>query len=198
MAAMKDEGPRHAVAVGERVFLRPPEEADRDAFRRLIAESQAFLAPWEPKAATDAGPDHRFERLVAGNAKGGSYKHFACHLTDGQVMGCMNVNNVVRGVGQYASLGYWIGAPYARQGFMTEALQLALLYAFEGLGLHRVEANVRPANAASVALVRRAGFRLEGYSPQYLKIAGDWADHERYALLVAEWSRPAYARLAPN
>jgi [ribosomal protein S5]-alanine N-acetyltransferase len=93
----------------------------------------------------------------------------------------------VRGPSQSAFLGYWIGAPYARQGYMTEALQLALRHAFGVLKLHRVEANIMPANRASIALVKRAGFRREGYSPRYLKIAGHWADHERWALAAEDW-----------
>ena len=98
-------------------------------------------------------------------------------------------NEIVRGPAQSAFLGYWIGARYARQGYMTEALQLALRHAFRVLRLHRVEANIMPANRASIALVRRAGFQREGYSTRYLKIAGRWADHERWALTVEDWRR---------
>src|SRR6266566_1180875 len=81
----------------------------------------------------------------------------------------------------------WIGVRHARQGYMTEALPLALRHAFRTLRLHRVEANILPVNRASLALVRRAGFRREGYSPRYLEIAGRWADHERWALLAEDW-----------
>ena len=94
---------------------------------------------------------------------------------------------IVRGPSQSAFLGYWIGAPFARQGYMTEALQLGLRHAFRILSLHRVEANIMPANRASIALVKRAGFHREGYSARYLKIAGHWADHERWALTVEDW-----------
>jgi [ribosomal protein S5]-alanine N-acetyltransferase len=79
--------------------------------------------------------------------------------------GKINLNEIVRGPAQSAYLGYWIGAPYAKQGYMTEALPLALSHAFQVLGLHRVEANIMPTNRPSLALVRRAGFHREGYSP---------------------------------
>jgi [ribosomal protein S5]-alanine N-acetyltransferase len=102
-------------------------------------------------------------------------------------MGAVNVNEIVRGPAQSAFLGYWIGAPYARQGYMTEALRLALRHAYTTLGLHRVEANIMPINRASIALVKRAGFRREGYSARYLKIAGRWSDHERWALTIEDW-----------
>ena len=84
-------------------------------------------------------------------------------------------------------------APYARRGYMTEALALVLRRAFGPLRLHRVEANIQPGNRASIALVRRAGFRREGLSRRYLKIGGRWRDHERWALTVEEW-RPRRTR----
>jgi ribosomal-protein-alanine N-acetyltransferase len=104
-----------------------------------------------------------------------------------RIVGAIHMNEIVRGVFQSAYLGYWIGAPHARRGYMTEGLGLALTHAFKRLGLHRLEANIRPENTASLALVRRLGFRREGLSPRYLKIAGRWCDHERWAILAEEW-----------
>jgi len=129
-------------------------------------------------------------------SRGGRHeKLLVCRIEDGALLGASNINEIVRVPSQSAFLGYWIGAPYARQGYMTEALQLALHYAFRTLGLHRVEANIMPVNRASIMLVRRAGFRREGYSPRYLKIAGRWADHERWALLVEDWRpRSSFSR----
>jgi len=108
------------------------------------------------------------------------------------------VNEIVRGAFQSGYLGYWVGGPYARQGYMTEAVGLVLRQAFGRLGLHRVEANVQPHNAASTALVRRLGFRLEGRSPRYLKIGGRWRDHDRWALLADEWRAPRRAASRPS
>jgi ribosomal-protein-alanine N-acetyltransferase len=170
--------------VGERVFLRRPLEADLPAFVGLVEASREFHREWEPWVDVSVGD--RFHHMLDVNRRGTSLKLFVCRKADGVVLGMMNVNNIVRGVAQMASLGYWIGAPYARQGYSGEALRLVVRHAFETMALHRVEANIRPENTASIALVRRAGFRKEGYSPRYLKIAGDWRDHERWALLSDE------------
>jgi ribosomal-protein-alanine N-acetyltransferase len=85
---------------------------------------------------------------------------------------------------QSAYLGYYGMSNFARTGLMTEALRAAVAYAFSELGLHRVEANIQPGNTASTALVRRLGFKQEGLSPRYLRINGEWRDHERWALLA--------------
>jgi [ribosomal protein S5]-alanine N-acetyltransferase len=110
-----------------------------------------------------------------------------CRTSDGAIVGGINFSEIVRGNFQSAYLGYQIGAPFARQGYMTEALARALEVAFGPLRLHRVEANIQPGNVPSLALVRRAGFRREGFSRRYLKIAGRWRDHERWALLAEGW-----------
>jgi ribosomal-protein-alanine N-acetyltransferase len=98
----------------------------------------------------------------------------------------ININCIVGGTFQSAYLGYYVGAPFARRGYMVEGMKLVTRYAFDEIKLHRVEANVQPGNIASVALVRKCGFRKEGFSPRYLKIFGDWRDHERWALLADE------------
>lgn len=103
-------------------------------------------------------------------------------------MGAVNLSQIFRGGFQNCYMGYQIGGPFAGQGYMGEALHLALGHAFHTLGLHRVEANVQPENTASIALVKRVGFRLEGYSPRYLKIGGRWRDHARWAILREEWT----------
>lgn len=108
-------------------------------------------------------------------------------IADDLIVGGINLSQIVYGPFRSAYLGYWIGAPHLRQGYMTEALQLALTRAFHQLGLHRVEANIVPDNEPSLALVRRAGFAREGYSRRYLEIAGRWRDHVRFALLAEDW-----------
>ncbi len=109
--------------------------------------------------------------------------------SDEAILGTINLSEIVHGLFQSAYLGYQIGAPFARQGYMTEGLDLALHYAFVRLKLHRLEANIQPENRPSRALVTRLGFTCEGLSRRYLKIGGRWRDHERWAILAEDWRR---------
>ena len=110
----------------------------------------------------------------------------------GRIVGVVNFSDIVRGALQGAYLGYYAVAGGTGRGLMTEALSFAIGHAFGDLGLHRLEANIQPSNAASLALARRLGFRREGFSPRYLCIAGRWRDHERWALLSDEWDPPTF------
>jgi ribosomal-protein-alanine N-acetyltransferase len=112
-----------------------------------------------------------------------------CLLSDEAIVGSINLSQVFHGNFQSAYLGYYVGEPYAGRGLMTEALQLMLEHAFEDLKLHRLEANIQPANAASIALVEHAGFTREGFSRRYLKICGRWRDHERWAIIAEDWKK---------
>lgn len=105
----------------------------------------------------------------------------------GEILGVFNLSQIFLGNFRSAYLGYWVGAPFVARGYMTEGMGLLLRYAFRTLKLHRVEANVQPGNAESLSLVRRTGFRREGFSPRYLKIAGRWRDHERWAITVEDF-----------
>jgi ribosomal-protein-alanine N-acetyltransferase len=165
------------------VELHVPHLRDQAAWRDLVHASRSFLAGWVSTAATA-----RAFAVYLARAKQPSG---ACRLirrrADSTLVGAINLTEIVRGSFQSGYLGYYIGTAYAGQGYMTEALQLMLRLAFRQLRLHRVEANIQPANHASLRLVQRAGFRREGYSRRYLKIAGRWRDHERWALLVEDW-----------
>lgn len=133
--------------------------------------------------------DRQWMAYLARRRRPDSPGFLVCRLADGAIVGGININEIVRGVFQSGYLGYQVGAPYARQGYMTEALALTVRIAFGRLRLHRVEANIQPGNKASIALVRRAGFRREGLSRRYLKIDGRWRDHERWALTNEDWRR---------
>jgi [ribosomal protein S5]-alanine N-acetyltransferase len=112
---------------------------------------------------------------------------FACRNDDDSPVGVFNFSEIVHGAFQSAYLGYYALEPFAGQGYMSEGLALAVDVAFRKLRLHRIEVNVQPANTRSTALVRSAGFTREGFSRRYVKIAGRWRDHERWALLVEDW-----------
>lgn len=174
-------------AVGERVFLRKPAARDRAEYLALRRHSARFLRRWEPRPPATRTASRQFADWLASARDGRHEKLLICRIENDAILGAINLNEIVRGPAQSAYLGYWIGARHARQGYMTEALQLALRHAFRTLRLHRVEANILPVNRASLTLVRHAGFRREGYSPRYLEIAGRWADHERWALLAENW-----------
>jgi ribosomal-protein-alanine N-acetyltransferase len=120
---------------------------------------------------------------------------FVCRREDDALVGVFDLSQIFYGFMQSAYLGYYALAPYARRGYMRDGLELMLRYAFRTLRLHRVESNIQSANKRSLALVRRAGFVREGYSRRYLKIDGQWRDHERWALLVEDWrARRSYRR----
>src|SRR3712207_2543217 len=105
-----------------------------------------------------------------------------------RIVGVVNLNEIVRGFFQSAYMGYYGMAGMNGRGLMREAVSLVVTHAFRSLGLHRVEANIQPSNQPSRALVQRLGFRQEGFSPRYLKINGEWRDHERWAVLADEWT----------
>jgi len=165
-----------------RVAIRPLRARDRDAFLEMVRESRELHRPW---AYPPERPD-QFDELISRCSR----EDFCCLLaviseTD-EIVGVYNISQIVRGSFQSAFLGYYASARHAGKGLMKEALQLVLDHAFGPLKLHRIEANIQPGNTASIALARGAGFRLEGYSPRYLLIGGQWRDHERYALTADE------------
>ena len=173
---------------GERVHIRRVRAEDEQELCTLRRDSWEFLAPWEPWPVDMSPHGSRwFQRFLSSARRPDAEKLLVVRRDDGVVLGNVNLSQIVRGAFLSGILGYWIGAAYARQGFMQEGLELVLRHAFGTLGLHRVEANIRPENEASLALVRRAGFAKEGFSPRYLHIAGEWRDHERWALLVEDW-----------
>jgi [ribosomal protein S5]-alanine N-acetyltransferase len=110
-----------------------------------------------------------------------------CRIEDGALVGVFNLSEIVRGAFCSAYLGYYALEPYAGRGYMAEAFELVLRVAFLTLRLHRIEVNVQPRNRQSISLVRGAGFTREGFSRRYVKIAGRWRDHERWALLAEDW-----------
>ncbi len=170
-----------------RVYLRPPRQGDWQAWSALRHESRDFLVPWEPIWSPDAltrqAFRHRIRTYDAEWRQGSSHSFLIFRRADDALLGGVTLGNVRRGVADTASLGYWIGAPNARRGHMTEALAGVLDFAFERLGLHRVEAACLPSNTASKGLLLKMGFTQEGYTRKYLRINGEWRDHLLFAVL---------------
>ena len=166
-----------------RVFLRPPARADQEGFITLMRASRAFHSPW----ATAPTDPERFAAYLADARRADFEALLLCRTEDEAIMGFFNLSQIVRRGFQSAYLGYAVGKPFAGQGHMRDGLELVLRHAFMSMRLHRVEANIQPTNATSLALARGAGFRREGFSPRYLKIGGRWRDHERWAILAEEW-----------
>ena len=171
--------------MGERVFLREPTSGDKDELLARNSASRALHRGWV-KPPTDATA---FARWMARAHQPTIKVLLACRLEDGAIVGVFTLSQIFRGGFQSAYLGYYALEPFAAQGYMREAMALVLRHVFDAMKLHRVEANVQPNNIASIALVKRAGFRLEGLSPRYLKVAGRWRDHQRWAMLIDDWRR---------
>ena len=169
-----------------RVRLKKPSARDERKFLEAARRSRAFLRRWSPPPGTPAAYRAYMRRLGQPTHE----RRFVVLRENGDLVGVINVSEIVRGPFRSAYLGYYAFVPHAGRGYMTEGLTLALRWAFRGLRLHRVEANIQPGNQASRALVRGLGFRREGFSRRYLKVAGRWRDHERWALVAEDWRRP--------
>jgi ribosomal-protein-alanine N-acetyltransferase len=164
------------------VFLESPSPRRMAEFIAAVRRSRDLYGHW-------AAPPRTAEQYKAFLQRVGRPTHFA-HLVctrANELVGAININEVVRGVFQSGYLGCYAFVPHAGRGYMRQGLELVLRLAFRRYGLHRLEANVQPDNVRSTALVRGLGFRLEGYSPRYLKLAGRWREHERWALTIEDW-----------
>jgi ribosomal-protein-alanine N-acetyltransferase len=172
-----------AAITGTRVFLRPPAKRDLEEF---VALNRASLSFHRGLVSPPINAE-QFTAWLKRSRKRDNACFLICLLEDQSIVGSINLSQIFRGGFQNAYLGYYLGAKYAGQGYMTEAVGLILKYTFQKLKLHRLEANIQPGNRASIEVARRAGFTLEGYSRNYLKISGWWRDHERWAIIAEDW-----------
>jgi len=172
---------------GRQVFLRHPAMGDYVAWAELRAVSRQHLTPWEPQWARDELSRSAFRRRLRQYQRelrdDQGYAFLIFRQADAALLGGLSISNVRRGVAQAASIGYWIGAPHVRRGYMTDAVRAAVPFAFGTLGLHRLEAACLPHNVASQSVLAKAGFKREGMARRYLKINGVWQDHDLFALL---------------
>lgn len=175
---------------GHGIYIRTPVMGDFAEWAKLRSESRSFLTPWEPLWPQDdlTRPAYRrrlkrYQREIRDDQ---GYPFFLFRSGDDVLLGGLTLTNVRRGVSQCCSLGYWMGAPHADRGYMTNAVSAILPFVFETLKLHRLEAACLPHNAASIKLLEKVGFRREGYARNYLCINGRWQDHLLYARLAED------------
>ena len=173
--------------VGEGVMLRTPQATDHTEWAALREQSREFLTPWEPSWPTDdlsrSAFRRRIRRYTEDLRSDQSYAFLIFRSTDGRLVGGLTLANVRRGVAQAGSLGYWMGLPFVRHGYMTAAVRAIIPFAFGTLRLHRLEAACIPTNTASIRLLENTGFIREGYAREYLCINGIWQDHLLYGRL---------------
>ena len=173
--------------VGPRVILRPLQRQDEKQWAEIREVSRSFLERWEPKWPSDATSPaafrRRLKRFSAEWRDGTTYSFLIFNRSDDRLCGGITLSNIRRRVAQSGSVGYWVGAPYARKGVMSEAVQLLLNFSFDTLGLHRIEAACLPSNGPSRGLLEKSGFVQEGLARKFLRIDGMWQDHVCYAIL---------------
>ncbi|MEM6382369.1 MAG: GNAT family protein [Pseudomonadota bacterium] len=170
--------------------MRAPEETDFSEWAELRNQSKAFLQPFEPRWPLDELTRPSFRRRLRRYAQDSrdrtGYAFFVFGPDNRPLMGGLTVSNIRYGVSQSCALGYWMGAPYARLGYMSEVLPALFPFLFGELGLHRVEAACLPHNEPSRRLLEGAGFRSEGIARGYLKIDGRWQDHRLFAKIAGD------------
>jgi len=179
---------------GPRLSLRVPTMADYVVWAELRAASRTHLAPWEPTWTPDELSRGAFRRRIRVHQRDQrdetGIAFFLFNRHNNALVGGLTLSNIRRGVTQAGALGYWVGAPFAGQGLMSEAVAVLVPYAFDTLGLHRLEAACLPDNTASMRVLEKNGFAREGLARKYLKINGAWQDHVLFAL-VEDDPRPS-------
>ena len=190
MRGLTFPGGQQPVIQGRDVYLRYPRIADFHNWAALRGESREFLTQWEPVWAQDELSRGAFRRRIKRYSKetrlDSAYVFFVFRKSDDRLIGGCTLSNVRRGVTQCCALGYWIGARFARQGLMHDALAALVPFVFKTLGMHRIEAACVPENGPSRNLLAKLGFREEGLARKYLLINGVWSDHVLYGLLQDE------------
>ncbi len=188
--------------MGPRVALRAIEAPDFKVWRDAKVRNQDWIGPWEPEMETgvvDPSVDKAaFRSRCATWSRQrhlGTAYAFGIFLRDGSLVGEIHLSNVLRGPFQNGMIGYWVDQAHAGQGLAPEAVVLLLQFAFEDLGLHRVEVSIVPRNKASLRVIEKLGLREEGLAVDYLKIQGVWEDHVRHAMTAVEWDERGRAML---
>jgi len=174
--------PPDPLRTGTRVYIAAPTRRKQTEYLDFLTRNERYHQPWVHHSPDPRYYDNYLSRIKRGVTQG----CFIFEITADRLVGVININNILLGTMRMASLGYYGDEACAGHGYMTEGMGLVLNYAVENLGLHRLEVNIQPGNAASRRLVQKCGFRREGFSPEYLQIGGKWCDHERWAILDKE------------
>lgn len=173
------------------ILLRPPRLRDARAWSEVRLRNEEWLAPWEPTSPVrwpDRSVPSAWAPMVSAlrkAARNGTMLPFVITY-GGHLAGQIDVSNVVHGVLRSCTVGYWVDAEVAGRGIATTALALVIDHCFQSVGLHRVEVDIRPENAASLRVVQKLRLRREAYYERFLDIAGDWRDHIGFAITVEE------------
>lgn len=174
----------------ERLTLRLPQHGDWKDWASLREGSLAHLTPWEPTWSPDHLTRKAFTNRVywaqRAEAQGNALPLFLIRRADQRLLGAVTLDNIRRGPAQAGTLGYWIGAPFARQGYMREAVAAVVHHAFTAMDLSRIESACLPENSASRGVLEKCGFKYEGVAQSYLQIAGRWRNHVLYANLRSD------------
>lgn len=165
---------------GFRTRIEPPQEADEEAFLAAMQESVGLHHPWVSAPKDHAGWQRYMKRLERDNEAGFLVKR----IHDGVICGVVNLNIITYEALCGAYVSYFGVKGLNEKGYMKEGLTQVIQHAFDKLGLHRLEANIQPGNTVSIALAQSVGFQYEGFSPRFLRINGEWCDHERWAVLA--------------
>lgn len=171
---------------GFRVLLRPAVLADYESWKEVRSRNKDYLVPFEPRWHAEALDEKFFQRRIARQHKewkeGRAYSFLITDRQTNEIIGGININHVCRGAAQSGSLGYWIDEKRQGQGFTAESLRLVIDFAFDQIGLYRLNAACLPHNTRSINLLSKAGFAEEGFARNYIQINGKWEDHKLFGL----------------
>ena len=181
--------------IGRRLVLRPLVVGDFEAWQEVRRRCHDWLTRWEPSRIPGA-PDSVENRQAFAARCGARAREIQLGtgygfgiFVEGTFAGEININSIHRGAFQSAYVGYWIDERHAGHGYMPEAVVLALRFAFDQLGLHRVQISIIPRNGPSRRVVEKLELRQEGLAERYLEINGVWEDHLRFAITAEEWEQ---------
>src|SRR5690625_1332675 len=171
---------------GAGLVLRELRRKDEREWNEIRWANRAWLAPWEYEDPRGPGHLPSFSEYVREQARSALQQvSFGWVITDGgPILGHITLSHIAWGAVRSATIGYWVASQRAGEGIAPRAVALVTDFAFEDLGLHRIEINIRPENTASLRVVEKLGFRQEGVREQYIFIDGAWRDHQSFALVA--------------